>query len=293
MVFVRTGFYKTIDKGPLSDHLELWDDFNYTNESCFRTAMRQYDLSRVKFRVVVSLPGFYFGEHESGELGSGRLRTVIAEEGWVPREGSTASVAYKTSTLGKYRLAWLKDFYGKCTGLSKDELPSEIPFTILYPSVASIPEGHTVAELSCMCGCFGFNRVTRPFFRDVQPKRPNLIEAKIISAIFEDVIAGDRDDDAVPACPSGSVSGWMYVGSHSLYASAWGVYWQKNIGAGVKKQTRAKIFNFDIGIVFPLSSDPEVAASQARNLVPCQLPGGKYREDDIPFVSMLILIYND
>ncbi|ODO00758.1 hypothetical protein L198_03085 [Cryptococcus wingfieldii CBS 7118] len=284
MVFETTSFYKTINKTPLSEYLEDWDDFNYASESSFKATMKLYDLSRVKFKVIVSIPGVHHGA-SSERVGSGRLQRVLEEEGWMPREESRMTMAYKSSTLGKYRLAWLKNFYGKCAGLSKDDVPPDFHLRILYPTVKSIPDGHTNAELCCMCSCFGFNHVTRPLFRDVKPKRPNLINAKTISAVFEDITPVDvlPSGSSAPTRPPGSASGWMYVGTHSLYASAWGIYWQKAMGGGIK-ETRAKIFNFDMGIVFPLSSNPKVAAYQAQNVVPFQLPGGEYGEDDIPFV---------
>ncbi|ODN78550.1 hypothetical protein L202_04166 [Cryptococcus amylolentus CBS 6039] len=284
MVFETTSFYQTINKTPLSKYLEGWDDFNYASESSFTAALKLYDLSRVKFKVIVSIPGVHHGV-SSERVGSGRLQRVLEEEGWMPREESRLTMAYKSSNLGKYRLAWLKNFYGKCAGRAKTMCPPNFTFES-YTQLRKVSQKviHTIAELCFMCGCFGFNHVTRPLFRDVKPKRPNLINAKTISALFEDITPVDilPSGSSAPTRPPGSASGWMYVGTHSLYASAWGIYWQKAMGGGIK-QTRAKIFNFDLGIVFPLPSNPKVAAYQAQNVVPFWLPGDEYGEDDIPF----------
>jgi len=66
--------------------------------------MGKWDFSRVKVRLIMSVPGGYEGYDRMDGFGLCRLGKVLGEEGWVASKGERAAAEYQvclTSPAGK------------------------------------------------------------------------------------------------------------------------------------------------------------------------------------------------
>ena len=122
--------------------------------------MQAYDWSRVKVRLVMSVPGSYSGVEQVDDFGLCRLGKILSEEGWKPQKGDVVKAEFqvcplifssklpadlpKGSSLGSYSLDWFDTFYQYCTGRTTSSLigrskpTSWPPVKVIFPSLATV-----------------------------------------------------------------------------------------------------------------------------------------------------------
>lgn len=66
-----------------------------------------YDWSRVRVRLVMSVPGKYTGQEEMIQYGMCRLGRVLKEEGWLPPLGEKIIGEYQVSGVRSLVRLWL------------------------------------------------------------------------------------------------------------------------------------------------------------------------------------------
>ncbi|KAK8858572.1 hypothetical protein IAR55_002801 [Kwoniella newhampshirensis] len=255
--------------------------------------MTKYDWSRVKVRIVMSVPGTYSGNDKVDEYGVCRLGKVLSEEGWVPKGGEKVAAEFQGSSLGQYSLDWFDKFYQFCSGKTARALagrpkPSAWPsIKILFPTLATVDASALGrGGGGTMFAGKAFNKVTQPLFHDANSKRGGvLMHAKMLIAIFEPEGRhlgfeaspsknGRRKASEIEDGDEG-VGGWIYVGSHNFSPAAWGTVDLK------KSPPVLSVKNYEIGIVFPL--DRRNARATADLIAPYKRPARKYSAGDVPW----------
>nr|XP_031864193.1 uncharacterized protein CI109_000105 [Kwoniella shandongensis]KAA5531265.1 hypothetical protein CI109_000105 [Kwoniella shandongensis] len=255
--------------------------------------MTKYDWSKVKVRLVMSVPGTYTGHDKLDGYGMCRLGKVLSEEGWVPQAGEKVSAEFQGSSLGQYGLDWFDKFYQFCSGKTARALvgrpkPSAWPsMKVLFPSLATVD----ASELGrggggTMFAGKAFNKVTQPLFHDANSKRGGvLMHAKMLIAIFEpesrhlgfdsSPTKGGKRKASEIEDGNGGVGGWIYVGSHNFSSAAWGTLDLK------KSPPVLNVKNYEIGVVFPL--DRRNARATADLIAPYKRPARRYTAGDVPW----------
>ncbi|OCF43592.1 hypothetical protein I317_02610 [Kwoniella heveanensis CBS 569] len=284
---IHTGLRNLIRHHPAGSAIPFTPENNFAD-------LAKYDWSKVRVRIVMSIPGQYTGHEEIGKLGISRLGKVLNEQGWVPRSGEKLDVEFQGSSLGTYSLEWFDKFYSFVSGKTSQQLvhrtkPTSWPdFHILFPTLATVERsiGGKPGGGTMFCGK-AFNSVTKGLFYDANSKRGGvLMHTKMLIAIFEP--AENRLGIEKVGTPtklkrkademdigSKDVGGWIYVGSHNFSPSAWG-------NVDVKKNPPTlNIRNYELGIVFPL--DRKNARSVADRVAPYKRPARKYSASDIPW----------
>jgi tyrosyl-DNA phosphodiesterase-1 len=133
--------------------------------------MAKYDWSRLRVRVVMSVPGTYNGYNEMQDFGMCRLGRVLKEEGWVPKKDETVAAEYQVSlsfhcrrmvsrltqqcsSLGSYGLEWWQQFYGFLSGKSIQQVQitqkskEHGNIKVLYPSLKTVDESELGRDVS-------------------------------------------------------------------------------------------------------------------------------------------------
>ena len=121
--------------------------------------MSKWDWSKVKVRLVMSIPGTYSGAEKMEELGLSRLGSALNGSGWRAKPGDIVKVEYqvsrhtstktdradtKGSSLGSYSIDWMDTFYQYCCGKKTQALlgkPKPIafpPVKVIFPSLATV-----------------------------------------------------------------------------------------------------------------------------------------------------------
>jgi len=57
--------------------------------------MSKWDWSKIRVKLVMSIPGTYSGAEKMEELGLSRLGKVLNERGWRPRSGEVVKMEYQ------------------------------------------------------------------------------------------------------------------------------------------------------------------------------------------------------
>lgn len=60
-----------------------------------------WDWSRVKVRLVMSVPGTYAGVENMEEYGLCRIGKILSDEGWQPQKGEVVHAEYQVSRLAE------------------------------------------------------------------------------------------------------------------------------------------------------------------------------------------------
>ena len=63
--------------------------------------LSKWDWSKVKVKLVMSIPGTYSGAEKMEELGLSRLGKALNESGWRPRAGEVVNVEYQVSLVAQ------------------------------------------------------------------------------------------------------------------------------------------------------------------------------------------------
>ncbi|ORY28448.1 hypothetical protein BCR39DRAFT_201434 [Naematelia encephala] len=223
-----------------------------------------WDWSRVKVRLVMSVPGAYKGPREMDEWGLCRLGKVLDEEGWRAGKGEVAKTEYQGSSLGQYSLDWFDTFYQACCGKTAKDLFGRAkhsgwpPMKVLFPTLATVDASIAgrAGGGTMFCGK-AMNGVTRHLFHDANSKRGGvLMHCKMLIAIFEpkgqslntSLVSYENGKDKAEDRGGGEsgIGGWIYVGSHNFSSAAWGTINKKS------QPPTLSIRNYEMGIVFPL-----------------------------------------
>ncbi|WWD04867.1 hypothetical protein V865_002938 [Kwoniella europaea PYCC6329] len=254
--------------------------------------LAKYDWSKVKVRLVLSIPGTYTGYEQINKFGISRLGKVLNEERWAPKSGEQLDVEFQGSSLGTYSLEWFSKFHSFISGKTAQQIsnrskPNAWPeIRILFPTLANVEATQLGKEGggTMFCGK-AFNNVTRGLFRDSRSKRGGvLMHTKMLIATFEpEENKLGLDKSATPTKLTkrkvdelkDEVGGWIYVGSHNFSPSAWGNVEFK------KDPPTLNIKNYEIGIVFPLDRDK--AKAQADKVAPYVRPAKRYTAGDVPW----------
>lgn len=77
-------------KHPLGSQIPISADPSFVD-------LGNYDWSRVKARVVISISGKYEGFHNMSKWGVGRLGQVVQEEKWLPGPGERVVAEYQVN----------------------------------------------------------------------------------------------------------------------------------------------------------------------------------------------------
>ncbi|WRT67770.1 uncharacterized protein IL334_004743 [Kwoniella shivajii] len=280
---VHTALRHLLHNHPNGSKIPFKPDENFAD-------MGKYDWSKVKVRIVMSVPGYYTGHEEINKYGISRLGKVLNEQGWIPKSGEKLDAEFQGSSLGTYSLEWFSKFHHFITGKTSNQLinrPKPVSWPdirILFPTLANV-EASQLGKGgggTMFCGK-AFNNTTRDLFRDSRSKRGGiLMHSKMLIAIFEP----ENNRLGIEKSPSklgkrkveeleSEVGGWIYVGSHNFSPSAWG-------NVDVKKNPPTlNIKNYEIGIVFPL--DRGNAKAIADKVAPYKRPAMKYTAGDVPW----------
>ncbi|WWC88676.1 uncharacterized protein L201_003589 [Kwoniella dendrophila CBS 6074] len=283
---IHTGLRNLIKAHPNGSKIPFTPEDDFAD-------MGKYDWSKVKVRIVMSIPGTYTGFEEINKLGISRLGKILNEEGWIPKSGQKLDVEFQGSSLGTYSLEWFSKFYSFISGKTAQQLvnrpkPGSWPdLRILFPTLANV-EASQLGKGgggTMFCGK-AFNDVTRNLFRDSRSKRGGiLMHTKMLIAIFEaeENRLGVEKSTTTPTKSAKrkvdelkeDIGGWIYVGSHNFSPSAWG-------NVDVKKNPPTlNIKNYEIGIVFPL--DRHNAKAAADKVAPYIRPAKRYTAGDVPW----------
>lgn len=65
--------------------------------------LSEYDFSRVRVKLVMSVPGKYTGFEQMNEYGLCRLGSLLKEEQWMPSAGERIEAEYQVSRLAVSR----------------------------------------------------------------------------------------------------------------------------------------------------------------------------------------------
>ncbi|WVF69182.1 hypothetical protein IAT40_003957 [Kwoniella sp. CBS 6097] len=288
---IHTGLRNLIRHHPAGSSIPFTPENNFAD-------LAKYDWSKVRVRLVMSIPGTYTGHDEISKFGISRLGKVLNEQGWTPKSGEKLDVEFQGSSLGTYSLEWFDKFYSFISGKTSQRLvgrskPSSWPnIRILFPSLATVDRsiGGRPGGGTMFCGK-AFNNVTKGLFYDANSKRGGvLMHTKMLIAIFEPaenrlgvekgtpIESKKRKAEEIDAGGDKNgkdVGGWIYVGSHNFSPSAWG-------NVDVKKNPPTlNIKNYELGIVFPL--DRANARMVADRVAPYKRPARKYSAGDVPW----------
>lgn len=168
--------------------------------------MAKWDWSRVKVRLVMSVPGTYTGPAEVDQYGICRLGHILRSHKWVPQSGERLVAEYQVSSasclkladlsltpqgssLGTYSFTWYDTFYRFCTGKSFEWLrnagaprpTSWPPLEVIFPSLATVDRSVLGRDGGgTMFSGKAFTSVTKPLFHDANSKRGGvLMHAKV------------------------------------------------------------------------------------------------------------------
>lgn len=75
----------------------LGSDIPFSPEEGFED-MNAYDWSRVRVRLVMSVPGTYTGWDEMDDFGQCRIGRLLSDEGWKPTRGQRVVAEYQVSS---------------------------------------------------------------------------------------------------------------------------------------------------------------------------------------------------
>nr|XP_018262379.1 uncharacterized protein I303_05396 [Kwoniella dejecticola CBS 10117]OBR84537.1 hypothetical protein I303_05396 [Kwoniella dejecticola CBS 10117] len=288
---IDTALRNMLRLHPNASHIKFRPDDNFAD-------MGKFDWSKVKVRLVLSIPQTLTGHDEIAKYGMGRLSHVLNEEGWVPGNDEKLDVEYQNSSLGNYKIDWLDKFHAMILGKTSQELmnrpkPKELPdIRVLYPTLANVEQSILGKEGGGTMFCKkAFNNTTRHLFRDARSKRGGvLMHSKMLIAIFEpkENRLGVEKSASTPKKSvkrkvdelKDDVGGWVYVGSHNFSSAAWG-----NINVKKNPPTES-INNYEIGIVFPL--DRSNARAAADRIAPYKRPALRYTAGDVPWCEILL-----
>ncbi|WWC70762.1 uncharacterized protein I206_104713 [Kwoniella pini CBS 10737] len=265
-------------------------EINFKPDDDF-AAMGKYDWSKVKVRLVLSIPGTYSGHDEIAKYGIARLGKVLSEEGWVPKSGEKLDVEYQGSSLGEFKIDWFDKFNSFLHGKTSRDLmnrpkPVEWPnIRILFPTLANVEQTilGKAGGGTMFCGK-AFKEHIRHLFRDSRSKRGGvLMHTKMLVATFEPQENRLGVEKSTPMKSvkrkademKDDVGGWVYVGSHNFSIAAWGTVDVK------KNPPTCTIKNYEIGIVFPLERG--TARAIADKIAPYKRPAVRYTAGDVPW----------
>jgi tyrosyl-DNA phosphodiesterase-1 len=131
--------------------------------------MAKWDWSKVRVRLVMSVPGSYTGFDGIVEYGSGRLGNVLHESGWRPKADEVVKAEYQVSlrymfshsrsdgqgsSLGSYTIDWYDTFYQFCCGkrprdlLGKAKPAHFAPIKVVFPSLATVDSSEAKRAVS-------------------------------------------------------------------------------------------------------------------------------------------------
>ncbi|KAK4689554.1 tyrosyl-DNA phosphodiesterase 1, partial [Tremellales sp. Uapishka_1] len=263
-------------------------------------SMTKWDWSRVKAKVVMSVPDSYVGYGAMDQFGICRLGRLLDSMGWKPQRGERVVAEYQGSSLGSYDINWFNLFYQFCCGndaktLSlKGKATSWPPMKVIFPTLATVDQSLAGRDGggTMFCGR-AYNSVTARLFHDANSKRGGvLMHSKVLIALFEPLPntlgfassvnsntsptkgkrkAGNMDSNEADE----DVGGWVYVGSHNFSAAAWGSVNYK------KSPPTLFVKNYELGIVFPL---PRKGAQRiADAIAPHRRPARPYGQNDVPW----------
>jgi tyrosyl-DNA phosphodiesterase-1 len=123
--------------------------------------LSKYDFSKVRVKLVMSVPGKYTGFEQINEYGLGRLGHLLKEAKWVPPPGERVLTEYQVSSrslsqshkadcqgssLGNYTLEWIDTFYRFATGqeardrVGRPKATQWPPMKVLFPSLKTVSE---------------------------------------------------------------------------------------------------------------------------------------------------------
>jgi tyrosyl-DNA phosphodiesterase-1 len=131
--------------------------------------LSNHDFSKVRVKLVMSVPGKYTGFDQMDEYGLCRLGSLLKEEKWVPGLGKKIVGEYQVSfglmsrirtdgegsSLGNYTLEWIDTFYRFMNANEAKDLvgrpkAKEWPsMKVLFPSLATVETSELGKEVSC------------------------------------------------------------------------------------------------------------------------------------------------
>lgn len=150
-LFRHLKIYKAIrrlaETHPNGQHIPISADESFAE-------FDKYDWSKVRVRLVMSIPGVYRGFDKMSERGICRVAKVVEEEGWGPGKGERVVAEYQVgylntstdtqgSSLGSYSLPWYSTFYDALSGMSLANMSRQKPLSwpplkVIFPSLATV-----------------------------------------------------------------------------------------------------------------------------------------------------------
>ncbi|KAF8330786.1 tyrosyl-DNA phosphodiesterase-domain-containing protein [Cantharellus anzutake] len=247
--------------------------------------LNRYDFSKVKIRLVASLPGTFTGQ-EMQTVGHTGLMRALRTIGARTPPGKDLSLEYQGSSIGRYTADWIQGFRISATGgngynswlsmsakaIKEQPYPSKSLMKILYPTLETVDAAgrHRGGSMFLSPSTWEAKNFPRQLFHD--PKATSgsiLMHTKMMLGLFVSKKNGVGPDTQAVSGIDGDVGGWCYVGSHNFSPSAWGTLSRekrKKRATGRSSKARRdmsddesqdedtpsiNIRNFELGILFP------------------------------------------
>ncbi|PVG00678.1 phospholipase D/nuclease [Serendipita vermifera] len=276
---------------------------------------KSWSFEKVKVKLIPSMAGKYEGWDQVLKQGHVSLMKAIVDFGGHSGQAKRANrlnsteliVECQGSSIGTYSAQWLQEMYSTFSGISPEKwldkskasrakLPTP-PIRILFPSLQTVRDSVLGFEgggtMFCRESQWNSSTFPRQLFHDSNSKRGKvLMHTKMILGLWVtkspsrtlgvplsgnrsnpiDIVEidDDSDSDEEVQIVEPNAAGWLYVGSHNFTPSAWG-----NL-SGSSFTPIINIVNYELGVLIPLSDDPQKAEEEANGLVSWKRPPRKY-----------------
>ena len=92
----------------LTEHHPQGEEIPLLHDDGF-ASMARWDWSRVKVKIVMSIPGTYNGLDNMDQFGQSRLGKVISDNGWRPKSGEIVRAEYQVSSVSCLLISHVRD----------------------------------------------------------------------------------------------------------------------------------------------------------------------------------------
>ncbi|PCH43297.1 phospholipase D/nuclease [Wolfiporia cocos MD-104 SS10] len=266
---------RSINVGPALDN-QLKNDHPNLPLKSLEEIRTNWDFSKVKARLIASIAGKHEGWPSVVSTGHTALMKAIRDMDGKADKGKEIDLECQGSSIGTYSTQWMNEFYCSARGESaqtwldtpktrRAKLPYP-PVKILFPTKQYVQESKLGepggGTMFCRRNQWEAAKFPRELFHQSRSKRGGvLMHSKMILGLYRRRSGTDThsysesedEDDNEKTQGANKLLGWLYVGSHNFTPSAWGTL------SGSAFNPTLNIMNYELGVLFPLRSEEEVA----------------------------------